>query len=318
MKQTLKLVMILLLLGVGTAGWAQEIGGNLSPLKYAVHLYSIQKGDVTYTPNWALYQEGTTANEIEDGTAELKKMTLGTHYDVLAPSASEAVDPSRAYWKIQFKDIDPDTYVIGYRESTGGANDCLTAVVQDITVYPPLDVDIGLVNAGDAASCGGQSGTPQGTTQNLNQLTTEIQYRVYMEYPQDPFFYVADGGTENWRFNFTVTATGAVAGANSTIAGISVNTGGTVTTPFASAVGQSTFTGTLLVPLGITEVVLTITYYDVLGVDQTIGLQLGSIFGAYQEADVDIVENTVGGGGNNLTHTIWAMPDVGAITAWGP
>lgn len=315
MKQTLKLVMILLLLGVGTAGWAQEIGGNLSPLKYAVHLYSIQKGDVTYTPNWALYQEGTTANEIEDGTAEFKKMTLGTHYAVLAPSASEAVDATRAYWKIQFKDIAPGTYVIGYRESTGGTNDCLTAVVKDITVYPPLDVDIELVNSGDAESCGGQSGTPQGSTQNLNQLTTEVQYRVYMEYPQDPFFYVADGGTENWQFNFTVTATDAVAGANSTIAGISVNTGGTVTTPFASAVGQSNFTGTLLVPLGTTEVVLTITYYDVLGVDQSIGLQLGSIFGAYQEADVDIVENTVGGGGNSLTHTIWSMPNVGAITA---
>lgn len=314
MKQTLKLVMILLLLGVGTAGWAQEIGGNLSPLKYAVHLYSIQMGDVTYTPNWALYQAGTTANEIEDGTAELKKMTLGTHYAVLAPSASEAVDATRAYWKIQFKDIAPGTYVIGYRESTGGTNDCLTAVVQGITVYPPLDVDIELVDSGDAASCGGQSGTPQGSTQNLNQLTTDVQYRVYMEYPDDPA-YISSGGVGNWQFNFTVTATGAVAGANSTIAGISVNTGGTVTTPFASAVGQSNFTGTLLVPLGTTEVVLTITYYDVLGVDQSIGLQLGSIFGAYQEADVDIVENTVGGGGNNFTHTIYAMPNVGAITA---
>lgn len=315
MKQTLKLVMILLLLGVGTAGWAQEIGGNLSPLKYAVHLYSIQKGDVSYTPNWALYQAGTTANEIEDGTAEAKKMTLGTHYVVLVPSASEAVDPSRAYWKIQFKDIAPGTYVIGYRESTGGTNDCLTAVVRDITVYPPLDVDIELVNSGDAESCGGQSGTPQNATQNLNQLTTEVQYRVYMKYPDNPA-YVSSGGVGNWRFNFTVTATGAVAGANSTIAGIQATAPGMTTATFNDAVGFSAYTGTLIVtPMAITEVVLTVTYYDVLGVDQGIKVELGSIFGAYQEADVDIVENTPGGGGNLVTHTIFSMPNVGAITA---
>jgi hypothetical protein len=48
-------------------------------------------------------------------------------------------------------------------------------------------------------------------------------------------------------------------------------------------------------------------------VDQEIIFEISSIKGFYNEQDIDEVNGTAG---NRLSHTIYAMPDVGQILAW--
>lgn len=292
-----------------------QIGGNMTPLLYSVHTYSILMGDVTYQPNWGLYPENTDAGQIEDGTAVA--LIPGTDFTVIELPFAEQIIAGRSRWKIQFnlKITENTNYVLGYKETTADVNECLTAVVQSIAVQETFDVDVELSNPlVDAVRCGDES----------NQLLigneiikTVVDYRVFINYPDNPPGYVALGGTGNWRFDFNITATGrgGAAAEDATIALITANDGVLNIETWTPDSGTSSYDANIVVnPVSITPVFFTVTYNEVLGVTQDISFSISSIRGAYLEPDIDEINNRPDL--NRVTHTIYAMPNVGQITAW--
>jgi len=292
------------------------IGGNMLPLKYSAHTYSILMGDVGFTPNWGLYPEGTTAAEIEDGSAAAKALDPLTDYSVVPLTPAEQIAGGRSYWKIIFnRNIDPMTsYVIGYKETTADLNKCLTAAVQSITVQPAFDVDVVLTDpVNDGFRCGDDSDR---LFENLTTSTTTIEYTVLVVSPATPPGYVAGEGTDSWSFDFKISLVGDGPDVikNATIESITAVEGANTHT-YSSANGLSVFPGDLTVtPASVTPVQFTVVYNEVLGSTQNVTFEISNIFGAFYEPDVDEEEN-IANGGNKVTHTIYSMPNVGELTA---
>lgn len=316
MKKLYKITVLLIaMIAMAAPSFAQRIGGNMTPLLYSVHTYSISMGDVTYQPNWGLYPAGTAASEIEDGTAVA--LIPGTDFTVIELPFTERIVSGRSYWKIQFNNnIAVSTpYVIGYKENTVDINECLTAVVQDIEVQGIFDVDVALETPDDdAARCGDESNQLLIDTETIQ---TQVNYRVFINYPENPPGYVESGGTGYWRFDFNITATGrgGAAAADATIASITATDGATNIGTWNPSPGTSSFDANIDVnPVSISPVYFTVTYNEVLGVTQDISFSISTIRGAYLEPDIDEISNRPDL--NRVTHTIYAMPNVGQITAW--
>lgn len=302
---------------MGISSFAQQIGGNLTPLLYSVHTYSIAMGDIGYTANWGLYPSGTTAGDIEDGSAAAVALVPGTDYTVIPLLPAQQIVGGRSYWKIQFNlnIAQNTTYVIGYKETTADVNQCLTAAIQEIIVQETFDVDIALSTpAVDAARCGDESNN---LLTGDETMQSSIDYRVFINYPDDPS-YVLSGGNGYWRFDFNITVTGRGSAPNkdAVIATITANgTDGTNLINSTWSPNASIFDSNLdVTPVSIDPIIFTVTYNEVLGVTQDITFSISAIRGAYLEPDIDEVNNRPDL--NRVTHTIYAMPNVGEITAW--
>lgn len=306
MKQIFKLCMFLLLLGVGNTVWAQ-IGGQFTPLQYSTHTYSIAMGDANFTPVWGVYASTVSASEIEDGVA-----TPVAGYElVVTPYKAAGV----AYFKVRFAinnvGMPTGDYVIGYKEITNDTKLCTRAVVQPITLFDAFDVDVKLPDGVPTANCPG--GSEQLKGQDLTSTTT-AQYIVYVNYPTAALDgYVATGGSEKWKFNFTIQISG-ISGTSATINSVAVAATGLTPIPsYTVPASTSVFNGTCEVkPSNVTPLTFTVVFNDQLGVSQDVSFAIKAIEGAYLEPDIDEV---TGGAGNTVTHTIWSMPNVGAITA---
>lgn len=294
---------------IGGKGFAQ-IGGNTSPLQYSVHTFSVEMDDVAYISTWGVYPSGTDATAIENGTAT--PLVNGTHYTLLQPVYTDA---GFSYFEIQFSTtangpLATGGYVIGYKETTSDGNLCVTALTLDITVYGPFDVDVALNDAGDDTVCPDDSGDPKEAGELSTQTT--IEYLVDVIYPG-----AGEGGYEEdntWTFSFEIDVDGAGSGTNGTIAGITASGTGMTDISWGAAVGSSNYNGSCTVdPSQVDPITFSITFNDVLGVNQNITFRIYDIQGTYQEPDIDEVNGT---SGNSLTHTIYNMPDVGAILAW--
>jgi hypothetical protein len=300
--------MFLLLLGVGNTVWAQ-IGGQFTPLQYSTHTYSIAMGDANFTPVWGVYVEGTDEGDIESGLA-----VEASDYEVYETKKLAGI----AYFTVRFADnntaMATGNYVIGYKETTNDTKLCTRAVVEPIILYNAFDVDVALHEDENPFDCPDGSGDLKG--QDLTSTTT-IDYVVYVEYPTagvplNGYLGLAGGGTEKWKFTFDVEVNG-ISGTSATIASIEANALGMATQTFSVTGTPSLYTGTCTVtPARLTPVTFTVVYNDQLGVSQDVSFKIRAIEGAYQEPDIDEV---TGAAGNTVTHTIWAMPDVGAITA---
>lgn len=292
---------VLLIVLQATVAHAQ-VGGNASPLHTSVHTYKVTMGDELNTPTWNLYPGTATVASIESGSEVA--YTRGVHYRVL----DEDIVGGKAIVQIQYNGTAPlsvGTYVLAYREINNKS--CLKTNVLTIELQAPFDVDVELADAADAARCPDLSGTAQ----NSN-FTTSISYRVHMVSPASPPGYEEEGA---WYFRYTVTAVGQ-SGTAATIARIQVDDDGDAIPEFDNTPGTSasTYTSTYTVtPASIREVIVTVTYNDVLGVDQSISFELSEIEGSYRELDADVLNSNPSD--NTVTHTIWSMPNVGAITA---
>lgn len=313
-KYWFRTTVTLIAIAMATMAMAQ-VGGNLTPLRLSQHTYSIQMGDVNFTPNWGLYPEGTTTGDIENNTATA--LVPGTDYTVIDLPLAERIVGGRSYWRVQFnRNIVANTnYVIGYKETTADANECLTAVIQAITVHPEFDVDVALADPdNDKDRCGDPSSVLQ---QTVGVQQTSISYRVWIEHPQNPPGYVESGGTGYWRFRFDITATGrgSLPNRHATIAGITATGTGMDALSWTPAAGSSSFYADVQVsPSSVTPVNFTVVFNEVLGVTQDINFTISAIQGAFLEPDVDEVNNTLENN-NIVTNVIYGMPNVGPLVA---
>lgn len=304
----------LLMLTGALQTWAQ-IGGNLTPLLYSTHTYSVLMGDDDYTPNWGLYPAGTPATAIEDNSAV--PLVNGTDYTIVTLPLSQQVVGGRAFWRIRFdRNIAVGTsYVIGYKETTDDENECLTAVVLTVTVQAAFDIDIALTDqTTNALRCGDESNQLQAPGFGTMQSTYE--YTVAITSPATPPGYEGGGSTDYWRFDFEIkmVGRGSLPGKDGTIASVTAEFG-TETHTFTA--GTSTLTADLQVdPASTTPVTFTIVYNEVPNITQDITFSISGILGAYSEPDIDEQNNHPEL--NRVSHVLFAMPDVGAIAAWEP
>ncbi|MGF7140916.1 hypothetical protein [Roseimarinus sediminis] len=300
---------------------AQEIGGKWDPLLNSVHTYQIPMGDISYTPNWGLYPSGTLAGAIEDGSAVA--YTPGVDYDVIPLPPAEQIKDGASFWKIQFnRNINENQgYVIGYKETTADGNKCLTAVVRDVMVHPPFDVDVALNDDELSVACSENSGV---LFQSVGTMQTEVVYKVFIEHPADDPGYLSEGG--RWSFKLNIKISG-VTGNNGSIASIDATdrlpeeAGAVNLFSVAPALGTDEYTtADIMVNASgdpsatVTPVYLTVVYNEVLGESQNIELEIFSIYGSFEERDIDEVNNTREGN-NIVRHTKYAMPAAGDIIA---
>lgn len=306
----------LILLLIITLYVRAQIGGNSTPLLYSTHTYSILMGDDDYTPNWGLYPAGTLATAIEDNSAVA--LISGVDYTVVALPPSQQVSGGYAYWRIQFNlNIAAGTnYVIGYKETTADLNKCLTARVMTVQVQEPFDVDISMSDpASDGQRCGDESGVLQLPLSGTKQST--FIYTADITSPDLPSGgYEGGGTTDYWRFDFKidVVGRGSLPGKDGTIASIRVEFGATTQT---FSPGTSSYTTDIQVnPASTTPVTFTVVYNEVPNITQDITFSISGIIGAYNELDIDERNNHPEL--NRVSHVLFAMPDVGDITAWEP
>lgn len=311
-----KIVVLAMLLIAAVQGFSQ-IGGNLAPLQYSIHTYSIEMDDEAYEAVWGIYPPGTTQAQLEAGTAV--PLTPGVAY-ILVPPTPTWKSGGRAYFRVQFNgNMVPynasvpgsGEYVIGYMETTIDGNACATAVVQDFILYGPFDVDIDLQAADPVEQCSDEDGVWHQPGDNVYQTT--VQYEVTIEYPGTVLGgYIHD---MTWNFDYQVVVDGEGAGANGTIASITIS-GGTVPVTPPIPPSSSNFTANCTVdPSQTTPLTFTIVYNEVLGVRQDIRLRIYDIYGSYAEQDIDEVNGTQTGN-NIVNNSIYALPDVGHIEAW--
>ncbi len=289
-----------------------QIGGNLSPLKYSIHTFSILMYNESYDPEWGIYPSGTTAVEIENKTAV--PLVNGTAYNQVGATWKNG---GYSYYKVQFNGNmtvydgteGSGEYVIGYIEYTNDDFACATAVVRDFTLYPPFDVDAFLV--GNVERCPGGSGVLQ---RGVPGSQTEVEYEVNIEYPDELGGYV-EGMTWTFSFEVNITAVGSKATINR------IETSGTAAdrywvVPGDIPTGSTNFIGTFEVnPSETTPVTFSIIYNDVLGSEQDISFRIYDIMGSFGELDID----EIGGGninGNIQNVQLNPMPNVGALTVW--
>lgn len=306
------IILTLCLLLTGTMMSMGQIGGNFSPLKFSVHEYSIEMDNTAYTAQWGIYPLGTTQAQLEAGTA-VALLGNGTDYTFVSTSKSGG----RAYFRVQFNgsmavynESVPNSgqYLIGYVETTSDGYECASATLEPFTLYPPFDVDVALGPGYVAAEC------PTNSTvliQGPPVTQTTFEYLVNVVYPG-----VSDGGYiegETWSFNFEFDING-VAGNNATIDNITATGIGMAPLSWTPVPGTSFYTAECVVnPSQVHPVTFTLVFNDVPEVDQEIIFEISSIKGFYNEQDIDEVNGTAG---NRLSHTIYAMPDVGQILAW--
>ncbi len=316
MNKYAKILVLAMLLIAVVQGFAQ-IGGNLAPLQYSVHTYSIEMDDEAYQALWGIYPPGTTQADLEAGTAV--PLTAGVAYTLVPPTPTWK-SGGRAYFRVQFNgNMVPynasvpgsGEYVIGYMETTIDGNACATAVVQDFILYGPFDVDIDLQAADPVEQCSDEDGVWHRPGDNVYQTT--VQYEVTIEYPGAVLGgYIHD---MTWNFDYQVVVDGEGAGANGTIASITIS-GGTVPVTPPIPPSSSNFTANCTVdPSQTTPLTFTIVYNEVLGVRQDIRLSISNIYGSYAEQDIDEVNGTQTGN-NIVNNSIYALPDVGHIEVW--
>ncbi len=308
----IRICLTFLLLSMQLALFAQEIiGGNLAPLKYSVHTYSIKMSSASYTSGWGIYPFGTTREQIE------KELVLplngnGSDYTFL----SITNDGTNSYFKVQFNGSmeyhngvgDVGHYVLGFRETTTSYA-CRGASAQEIVLYAPFDVDVALGPTEDPVKC------PEGSNVYMTgtpSSQTTVSYVLNMENPNNPdTTYIND---ETWTFDFQVKINDGVLNAsNSKIASVNASGTNSFTQGWPLAVGSSNYFGSCTVnPSQSTQITFTIVYNDVVGVAQNVVFNISNILGFYLEPDID---ESNGWPGNSLTQQISAMPNVGVIEA---
>lgn len=311
MRKLYLLCLLITCLAFANTSYAQ-IGGQLAPLQYSEHTYSVKMGDANYTPSWGIYVSTTTADNIEDNVA-----TPVTGFEVLSSTKSGGI----AYYKVRFAvsntPMTTGDYVVGYKEVTNDTKLCTKAVVSNFHLYPAFDVDVELYDpATDEKKCAGDLVWKE---KDLSSTTT-VRYKVFVNYPTDALGYIGTGGREKWSFKFRVQATG-VSGASSTIKSVSVASEGTppllpIPTFTVPANTSNKEWDCDVSPSSVSPLVFTVVYNDVLGVSQNIEFSINTILGAYEEPDVDEATNNLDD--NKVTNILYELPNVSEIVAWGP
>lgn len=285
----------------GYAAWAQQIGGNPSPLYTSTHRYSIEMDDVANSFSWSVYAGNITSTQIDEATVS---PLPATGYFTFGETDIDGTD---AFVEIKF-DGDPVNmpyfgynssnggYTLAYTEVTDGEFECPKTVVYTFTLYPPIDVDIKYISQ-SGSECPDSTGIPQ---VDFNSKTTRT-YNVTLAYPE-----ANPGYSDDWNFTLDVSVVGND-GVSATIHSVSID--GTL---IEENINLSAYDTDYTVPEGTQEVEVSIVYNDVLSVTQSIMVELSYISGSFSERDVDEIDKTQG---NIEEHVIFAMPDVGNIIA---
>jgi hypothetical protein len=275
-----------------------QVGGNVTPMQYSTHTYSVDMEEESNNPVWKIYSGHISANDIESGGFEANLVTRNVQYTV----NSDDIIEGEAIIEILFNgNMVPGLYTISYLETNDDL--CFKTIVLHITMQGPFDIDVNLDNPADAANCPDLSDLFKDPLATNYQTT--IPYSISMVNPDtDDGFY--SGST--WTFNYAVQITGRSAGLNSTIASVLIEYDGysqLITLPGTSSAYNNSLT--VNNSSTVTEVLISVTFNDQLGVTQDVRFELSEIEGAYLESDVD--------GFDRVDHVIFGMPDVGVITA---
>lgn len=313
-KYTSILIVLLLITGVGAhAQSTYEIGGDSLPLYQSTHTYRVLMSNTLNESYWNLYEGTLTVAEVQSG--DYTPLVAKTDYGVEIENAGgfaiitiRFLAPSlAATHPINYDDGTNDgRYTLTYREITTDDYKCFANEVFHIHVMPPIDIDIAQ-DVEDQYRCQDQSGLYQTT----DESQSEFVYTVYIEYP-DTLANGATGYSGTWEFYLNINTTGDVVGQHTTIAGVAENTG-VVSITNDTGIGTRTYGAKFEVTdENVHEIEITVTYNDVLGVTQDISVYLTGISGKFNEVDADEIFGTQG---NVITHTIYAMPAVGVLTA---
>lgn len=296
----------MLFVGVSYLGFAQAIGGNATPLYSSTHKYTVDMSDAGNNFSWSVYAGHITSAQIDAGTVTPLPATGYYKFGEIDVDGT-----GKAYVNITF---DGDLanlpylgysgsngqYTIVYNEATTGTYVCDRSIVYHLVLQPPIDIDVDLAIV-SANKCPDQSNTPQEGTSSQ----TSRDYKVSLVFPATNPGYVS-----TWNFTMDVEIKGK-SGANASIHSVSVGA-----TTIATSINQSTYSFNYdVTTVGIRDVTVTVVFNDQLGVEQDVIVELPYISAFYDERDHDEIFKTTG---NIVTDVIWAMPDVGAITAWGP
>lgn len=312
-KYTSILIVLLLFTGVGAhAQLTYEIGGDSVPLYQSTHTYRVEMSNTLNESYWNLYEGTLTVAEVQSGdyTPLVAKTDYGVEIENAGGFASITIrflNPLPAATRpINYDNgTDPGRYTLTYRETTTDDYKCFANEVFHIHVMPPIDIDI--AHVGDEYRCQDNSEVYQNTTESQS----EAVYTVFIEYP-DTLTTGTTGYSGTWEFYLNVNTQGDVVGQHTTIAGVVANTGG-VTISNDTGIGTRTYGAKFEVTdANVHEIEFTVTYNDVLGVTQDITVNLTSISGRFNEVDADEIFGTEG---NEITHTIYAMPAVGVLSA---
>ncbi|MDA3817945.1 MAG: hypothetical protein PF486_11245 [Prolixibacteraceae bacterium] len=278
-----------------------QVGGNNSPLIFSTHTYRIVMGLETNIPSWRIYSGHLTTVEIESGSYETDRLVRNTDYTV----NEDEIEGGIALFEVFFNNptqMPVGDYTIAYNEING--DNCFKTVIYHIQLHTQFDVDVALDDALDAADCSDYSDSPQ--LPDFEDFQTRIPYRVTLVYPDAGTTY----GGDEWSFRFTATASGQDGGDDATVALVEVDFSDDATidqtlTPTGTPSSYSEVVTVDNSSTKIHDVIVWVTYNDVLGVSQDIEFELTEIDGSYIENDVDNL--------NRVTHEIFEMPDVGDI-----
>ncbi len=312
-KYTAILFILLLFTGVGAhAQLTYEIGGDSVPLYQSTHTYRVQMSNTLNESYWNLYEGTLTVAQVQSG--DYTPLVAKTDYSVeienagvyatitirfLAPGAA-AANPI-AY----DNGSESGRYTLTYRETTVDDFKCFANEVFHIHVMPPIDIDI--AHQGDQYRCQDESDVYKTNIESVS----EAVYTVYIEYP-DTLTTGSTGYSGTWEFYLNVSTQGEISGQNTTIADVVPNTTGVYITN-VTGIDTRTYGGKFEVTdADVHEIQFTVSYNDVLGVTQEITVGLTGISGKFNEVDADEI---FGGEGNQIKHTIYAMPAVGVLTA---
>lgn len=269
-----------------------QVGGNSSPLQNSTHTYSILMGDDEDAPSWRILSGTLTAQDIDLGLGVVVVRNVGYIVE------REEISGGYARITIEFSGtMAPGNYTMAYKETND--DNCFRTVAYNFTLHPPMDVDVVLANGADAARCPDLSGTPE--PPGFRAYRTTVSYIVRLTHP------AVYAGT-NWQFRLIATVTGQ-SGASATVYQITADDGNdsTIDNTFTPAPGLSTFSQDYAVSNTYSQVLFTVTYNDVLGIDQNVRFEITAIEGSYLEIDVDA--------SNRVDHTIYLMPAAGDLEA---
>ncbi len=276
-----------------------QIGGNPDPLNNSTHRYYVPMSDITNNFAWSIYSGTVTSDDIDNGVVTPLPATGYFKFGVTDVDLS-----GNAFVWITFNGSPDDmpylgysgsdgVYTLAYKESTTGTFKCEKSIVYDFILYPPLDVDINDMSN----TCQDESGN---FLTSLNSRTTRTYPVVLVAPLEDP------GYAGTWNFTMNILVKG-ISGNSATIHSVVI--GGTT---IETDIGETTYEFNYPVSAGTRTVNVEITYNDVLGVNQEVNVELGYITAQFSERDEDEINKTPG---NVEQHIIYAMPDVGIISA---
>lgn len=257
-----------------------------NPLRYSTHKYVVQMEDI------ARWNQGSSGWYIE--TASGASVTAGVTTFSIESHTQSATSDTVAI-RFYFDPLVEDEYILYFTEDN--ANGCSSVRPYPITIQPPFDVDLATITPICAAISGSVNNLTQTDKDNgvpVHETTTTVDYQINLN-TTDYF--------NDWHFTFGVSGAPVFDPASIPVSDLEVESITIESAGLSENAGIYTVTNSQASP--VIQAVIRVTYNGVYQNEHIITATLGGITGSYIESDADVT--------NNITHTIYAMPQPGAL-----